>query len=137
LEADHQGCMHAAFRNGLRKPCKGLGDYYVRSDAFTCLQGPEEDNRTFNKKQIRWFLEQYRLLKEAAQSAQVRPFFAEINNIRQLSISAATAYGWFDLQVGQETFGALPQEDQAMLAGADPAPVDPLKDLMGGVLDIP
>jgi len=81
--------MHAAFRNGLRKPCKGLGDYYVRSDAFTCLQGPEEDNRTFNKKQIRWFLEQYRLLKEAAQSAQVRPFFAEINNIRPLSISAA------------------------------------------------
>jgi hypothetical protein len=39
-----------------------------------------------------------------------------IDGIRPLTVDAAASYGWFDLQIGQESFGPLPAEDQAMLA---------------------
>ena len=42
--------------------------------------------------------------------------FDRIGGIRPLTVDAAAGYGWFDLQIGQESFGPLPAEDQAMLA---------------------
>jgi hypothetical protein len=135
VEEDDQGCMRAVFRNAQLRDCAGLGRYFLRSDAFTCLQGPDEDNSTFNKKQIRWYLEQYKLLKAAARAAELRPLFEQINRIRPLPVRVATAYGWFDLQVDQESFRRLPSEDQAMLAGDEPPMADPLRDLMDGIVD--
>jgi|SRR5262245_16073166 len=129
-EEDSQGWMHAAFLNAQRRPC--AGQYFLRSDAFTLLQGQKEDNKAFNGRQIRWLLEQYQALKNAAQSAQLRPLLQRINAIRPLPVEAATSNGWFDLQIGADSFGPLPGEDQAMLAGQDPAPADPLLALVGG-----
>ena len=136
VETDEQGHMRAVFHNGQKRAAKGLGQYLLRSDAFTCLQPKGEDNKSFNRRQIRWYLEQYKLLKEAARTEDVQPLFHKINAIRRLRIGAATAYGWFDLQIETTSFGALPREDQEMLAGLDPAPVIPLKDLMSGVIEL-
>lgn len=121
VEAEEQGHMRAVFRNGQRKAASGFGHYLLRSDAFTCLQPKGEDNDSFNRRQIRWYLEQYKLLKEAAQAAEVQSLLRQINDLRPLAIQAATAYGWFDLQIDQPSFGALPKEDQEMLGGTDPA----------------
>src|SRR5262245_45047772 len=129
-EADSQGWMHAAFLNAQRRPC--AGQYFLRSDAFTLLQGQKEDNKAFNGRQIRWLLQQYQALKNAAQSTQLRPLLQRINAVRPLSVEAATSNGWFDLQIGADSFGPLASEDQAMLAGQDPAPADPLLALVGG-----
>jgi hypothetical protein len=137
-EQDGQGWMHAGFRNTQRRACAGVGDYFVRSDAFTCMQGPDEGNKAFDQKQIRWMLAQYEALKDAAHSAQVQPLFRQINAIRSLPIDAATSYGWFDLQVGQNSFGSLPSEDQALLAGEESRPTDPLLALLpGGAASMP
>src|SRR5262245_61902377 len=131
-DADSQGWMEARFDNAQRRECTGASRYFLRSDVFTCFHHKDEDNKTFNKKQIRWLLEQYRELKAAARSAEIQRLLQQINAIRPLSIDAATSYGWFDLQVGQDSFGRLPDEDQAMLAGNDPVPGNPLLDLIGG-----
>jgi len=40
-----------------------------------------------------------------------------------------------DLQVGHDSFGRLPSKDREMLAGRDPGRANPLKDLMGGIID--
>jgi hypothetical protein len=133
---DTQGCLHAVFCNGQMRHCETPGHYYVRSDWFDFLQGRDEDNDTFNRREIRWLLEQYGLLKEAAKDAEVQRLFQEINGIRPLTIDASTANDWFDLQVGQGSFGRLPSADQAMLAGLDPGPINPLADLMAGVMEI-
>jgi hypothetical protein len=129
---DSPGWMHAAFLNAQRRACAGVGHYYLRGDAFTLLQGEEEDNDTFNRRQIRWFVEQYQALKDAAQSPEVQALFRRIETIRPLPVNVATANGWFDLQVGQASFGPLPDEDEAMLSGEDPVPTDPLVELVGG-----
>jgi len=129
-ERDRPGWMHAAFRNAQRRACAGIGDYFARSVAFTCLH--DEDKKTFDQKQIRWILAQYQALKDAAHSAEVQPLFRQINAIRPLPINVATSYGWFDLQVGQNSFGTLPSEDQALLAGDEPARTDPLLALLPG-----
>jgi hypothetical protein len=131
-ENDSQGYVHAALRNAQRKACAGVGDYYLRSDVFACFQERGEDNKTFDRKQLRWYLEHYRAIKDAAHCADVQPLFRQINAIRPLPINAATSFGWFDLQVGQNSFGPLPQEDQAMLAGQDPVPTDPMLALLPG-----
>jgi hypothetical protein len=133
---DTQGCMHAVFRNGQRKHCKSPGHFVVRGDAFDFLQGRDEDNDTFNRREIRWLLEQYRLLKEAANNAEVHQLLQTIKTIRPLAVDAATAQGWLDLQVGQDSFGRLPSADQAMLADLDPGPINPLADLTAGVMEI-
>src|SRR5882672_11006764 len=86
---DTQGCMHAVFRNGQRKHSKSPGHFVVRGDAFDFLQGRDEDNDTFNRREIRWLLEQYGLLKEAAKNAEVHRLLQEINAIRPLVVDAA------------------------------------------------
>ena len=101
-EEDTQGYMQAIFRNAQRKECAGVARYFLRSDAFTCLQGRGEDNKTFNRKQSRWLLEQYQLLKDAARTPRVQQLLLQINAIQPLRIEAATSHGWFDLQLGQE-----------------------------------
>jgi len=131
-EADDPGHMRTGFRDAQRKACDGAGDYFLRSHAFACLQGRDEDNKAFSRKQSRWYLEQYAALKNAADSGEVEQLFREINNIRPLFIDAATGWGWFDLQVGQDSFGRLPAEDEALLAGTERKPADRLLDLIGG-----
>jgi hypothetical protein len=129
-EQDGQGWMHAAFRNAQRRACPGVGDYFVRSDTFICMQEPGESNTTFDQKQLRWILAQYRALKDAAHAAEMQPLFRQVAAIRPLPVNVATSNGWFDLQIGQDSFGALPGEDQALLAGEEPIRVDPLLALL-------
>jgi hypothetical protein len=110
-----QGFMHVKFRDGQRKPCRGVSQYFLRSEAFTCLDVRGEDRMAARRRQLRFFLEHYTLLKQATASPQVRPLLERIGGIRPLTVDAAAGYGWFDLQIGQESFGPLPAEDQAML----------------------
>jgi hypothetical protein len=131
-EEDDQGFMHAAFRDAQRKECKGSAHYFLRSDAFACLESGDEDHKTFARKESRWLLEQYKALKEAVRSPDVQPLFQEISSIRPLLIDAATGYGWFDLQVGQDSFGRLPAEDQAMSEDREPTPHELLMNLVPG-----
>jgi hypothetical protein len=129
-EQDGQGWLRAAFRNAQRRACPDVGDYFLRSDTFTCMQEPGESNTTFDQKQLRWMLAQYRALKDAAHSAEVQPLFRQIEAIRPLPVNVATCNGWFDLQIGRSSFGVLPSEDQALLAGEEPIRVDPLLALL-------
>jgi hypothetical protein len=111
-----QGFMHVKFRDGQRKPCRGVSQYFLRSDAFTCLDVRGEDRMAARRRQLRFILDHYALLKQAVGAPQVRPLLDRIDGIRPLTVDAAASYGWFDLQIGQESFGPLPAEDQAMLA---------------------
>jgi len=131
-EEDDQGFMRAGFRNAQHRRCEGVGDYILRGDAFTCLESPDEDAKTSLRKQQRWLLEQYQALKDAARAAEVRPLFERINAIRPLRVDAAAAFNWFDLQIGQDSFGRLASDDQALLAGEAANPADLLRDLLPG-----
>jgi hypothetical protein len=131
-EADEQGCMQAGFRDGRRKPCKGVDRYALRSDAFTCLDVRGEDRMAARQRQLLLFLEHYTLLKQAAGSPEVRALRERIDGLRPLTVDAAAGYGWFDLQIGQESFGPLPAEDQATLAHRAASPAEVLLDLAGG-----
>jgi hypothetical protein len=130
-----QGFMRAGFRNVQHQQCEGVGHYLLRSDAFTCLESPDEDVKTSLRKQQRWLLGQYQALKDAIRAAEVRPLFERINTIRPLRVDAAAAFNWFDLQIGQDSFGCLASDDQALLAGTDPNPADLLRDLLPGGSD--
>ncbi len=131
-EADEQGYMHARFRDGQGKPCRGVSEHFLRGDVFTCLEVRGEDRMVSRRRQLRFFLEQYTLLKQAAASLQVRPMLERINAIRPLTVDAAAGYGWFDLRIGEDLFGPLPAEDQATLQGRDASPGEVLLDLAGG-----
>jgi hypothetical protein len=131
-EADDQGYMHVEFRDGQHGPCKGVAQYFLRSDVFTCLEVPGEERLAERRRQLLFFLEQYALLKQAAAAPEVQPLLERINDIRPLSIDAASGYGWFDLQIGQASFGPLPAEDQATLQDRDASPAEVLMDLAGG-----
>jgi hypothetical protein len=131
-EEDDQGFMRAGFRNAQHKRCEGVGHYILRGDAFTCLESPDEDVKTSLRKQQRWLFEQYQALKDAVRAAEVRPLLERINAIRPLRVDAAAAFNWFDLQIGQDSFGRLASDDQALLAGQDTNPADLLRDLLPG-----
>jgi len=131
-EADDQGFMHAKFRNGDGKPCDGVAEYLLRSDAFTCLEVAGEERMAERRRQLVFFLDQYTLLKEAATTPEVRPLLEQIGAIRPLTVEAAAGYGWFDLQIGQATFGPLPAEDRATLEGRQASPGEVLLELAGG-----
>jgi hypothetical protein len=133
VTGDSQGSLHAVFRDGGRRHCQSVGHYYVRGDAFDLYQGGGEDNKAFNKRQIHWLLQHYGALKQAAASAEVVAAWQCIAQIRPLYVDAATAFGWFDLQIGEDSFGPLPGEDQDMLAGLDPRPGDTLAHLTAGL----
>jgi hypothetical protein len=130
--ADDQGYMHAKFRDAQSKPCKGASQYFLRSDAFTCLNVPGEDRMAERRRQLEFFLAQYMLLKQAAASSELRPLLERINAIRPLTVDAAAGYGWFDLQIGHPSFGPLPAEDQATLQDREASPAEVLADLAGG-----
>lgn len=134
-EADDQGFMRASFRNAQHNGCKGVGQYILRSDAFNCLESPDEDVQASLRKQQRWLFEQYQALKDAARAAEVRPLFDRINAIRPLRVDASAAFNWFDLQINQDSFGRLASDDQALLAGEDADPADLLGDLLPGGTD--
>ena len=65
----------------------------------------------------------------------MRPLFEWINAIQPLRVDAAAAFNWFDLQIGQDSFGRLASDDQALLAGKDANPADRLLDLLPGGAD--
>lgn len=136
VEGDEPGYMHAMFRNEQKKSARGFGHFFVRGDVFDCIQPDGENNKDLNRREIRWLLQQYSVLKEAAVTTEVRLLLKRIIAIRPLPIAAATSYGWFDLQLGQDSFGPLPSEDEATLAGNDPPPVDPLEDVMGEIMEV-
>src|SRR5262249_50102895 len=127
---DRQGFMQASFRDAQHRRCEGVGHYILRSDAFTCLESPGEEVKTSLRKQQRWLLEQYQALKDAVRTAEVRPLFEWINAIQPLRVDAAGAFNWFDLRIGQASFGRLASDDQALLAGKDANPADRLLDLL-------
>lgn len=134
-EGDEQGFMRASFRNAQNKRCEGVGHYILRGDAFTCLESPDEDVKTSLRTQQRWLFEQYQALKNAARAADVQPLLKQINAIRPLRVEAAAAFNWFDLQIGEDSFGRLASDDQALLAGKDANPADRLLDLLPGGSD--
>jgi len=128
--ADNQGFMRAAFRNAQRKRCKDMGHYLLRGDAFTCLAGP--DVKASLREQQRWLFEQYQALKDAIRAPEVSPLFQRVNAIRPLRVDAAAAFNWFDLQIGQDGFGRLADDDEALLEGTAANPVELLRDLLPG-----
>src|SRR5262249_4815863 len=131
-EEDEQGFMRAGFRDAQHRRCEGVGHYILRSDAFTCLERPDDDVKTSLRKQQRWLFQQYQALKEAVRAAEVQPLFERINAIRPLRVDAAAAFNWFDLQIGQDSFGRLATDDQALLEGKEANPADRLLDLLPG-----
>ena len=114
-ETDGHGFMHARFRDAQRKPCLGVSQYFLRSDALTCLNTRGEDRAAARQRQLRFWLEQYAALKQAAASPAVAPLLDRISRTHPLTMEAAAGYGWFDLQLGRDSFGPLPVQDQAML----------------------
>lgn len=131
-EADDQGFMHAKFRDRQGEPCEGVAEYFLRSDALTCLEVAGEDRMAERRRQLVFFLDQYTLLKQAASAPEVRPLLAYIGALHPLIVEAAAGYGWFDLQIGQESYGRLPAEDQATLEGRKATPAEVLVELAGG-----
>jgi hypothetical protein len=129
---DDAGSMRAGFRDARNQRCQGVGDYVLRGEAFTCLDDPGDNVKASLRKQQRWLLAQYQALKDAVRTADVQPLFARINAIRPLQVNAAAAFNWFDLQIGEATFGRLAADDQALLAGTQANPADRLRDLLPG-----
>jgi hypothetical protein len=114
-ETDGHGFVHARFRDRHHKPCLGVSQYFLRTDALTCVEIRGEDRMAARRRQLRFWLEHYGLLKQATAAPALRPLLDRIGRARPLTVEAAAGYGWFDLQIGQESFGPLPAEDQAML----------------------
>jgi hypothetical protein len=132
MAGDAPGYMHAKFRDGQHKPCNGVGQYFLRGDAFTSLVVAGEDGMAERRRQLLFFLDQYTMLKEAAASPEVHPLLAYIGAVHPLTVRAAAGYGWFDLQIGQESFGRLPAEDQATLESRKASPAEVMMELAGG-----
>src|SRR5262249_6012188 len=116
-EADDQGYMHLKFRDGQHRACAGVAEYFLRSDAFTCLEVAGEDRIVERRRQLGLFLDQYTLLKAAVAAPEVQPLLAYIDAVHPLMVEAAAGFGWFDLQIGKATFGPLSAEDRATLEG--------------------
>ena len=131
-EADDQGYMHLKFRDGQHKACEGVAAYFLRSDAFTCLEVAGEDRMVERRRQLGLFLDQYTLLKAALAAPEVQPLLAYIGAIHPLIVEAAAGFGWFDLQIGQATFGPLSAEDRATLEGRKASPSEIMQELAGG-----
>ena len=72
-EMDGQGFMHVKFRDGQRKPCRGISQYFLRSNAFTCLDVRGEDRMAARRRQLRFVLEHYALLKQAVARRRCGP----------------------------------------------------------------
>jgi hypothetical protein len=135
IPGDELGRLLAVFRSAPRHPAKHLGTYALRGEVFDLIQPRSESNAQFNRREIRWFLEVYGKLKAAALTAENRPLFEKFAAARPIAIDAATSYGWFDLRIGQDAFGPLPEEDVALLSGGDAKP-NPVRDLTAGVVDL-
>ena len=131
-EPDDQGYMHAKFRDGQNRACEGVAEYFLRSDAFTCLEVAGEDRMVERRRQLGFFLDQYTLLKGAVTSPEVQPLLAYIDAIHPLIIEAAAGFGWFDLQIGKAMFGPLSAEDRATLEGRKASPAEIMLELAGG-----
>jgi len=131
-EPDDQGYMHAKFRDGQNRACEGVAEYFLRSDAFTCLEVAGEDRMVERRRQLGFFLDQYTLLKEAVTSPEAQPLLAYIDAIHPLIVEAAAGFGWFDLQIGKAMFGPLSAEDRATLEGRKASPAEIMLELAGG-----
>ena len=127
--------MRAVFRNAQHKPCAGMPQYILRSDAFACLQNPGENMKVFQRRLMHWMLEQYTSLKAALRHSEVKPLFDLINTVRPLHVDATAVFNWFDLQVGQDSFGRMASDDRALLDGTDVNSADRLRDLLPGGSD--
>ncbi len=136
FEAD-TGQASAKFNNSLNRQSEEVGTYALRGEYFTLLQGKDEDDTAFGRRQLVWLLNGYKGLKAALRDSEVWPLYERINSSHPLSIRLATINGWFDLQPGQEGFGTLPYEDQELLAGMELREQDPIEALTSGVLHSP
>ncbi len=137
FEKDSMGESTAKFNNSVNRQAEDVGSYKVRSEQFTLLQQAGEDDTAFGRRQLVWFLEHYRVLKDALRDNAVWPLYQRINESHPLGLRLATINGWFDLQPGDEKFGALPYQDQELLAGMEPTPEKPAAALTAGVLGAP
>jgi hypothetical protein len=88
----------------------------------------------FRRRELVWFLDQYKTLKAALRDGQVWPLYEKIDSSYPLRVRLATINGWFDLQARQEGFGILPYEDQELLAGMEPKKEDPMEALGRGIV---
>jgi len=136
IAAGNTGSVQASFQKSTKSQSEGIGIFIVTSDHFNFAQGENEDRAAFDRRELEWWLEQYKLVKEAIRDPQTWPLFEKMHASRAITVQAATANGWFELRPGQEGFGPLPANDQRLLAGKARTPDDPLKDLTSGVLDV-
>jgi hypothetical protein len=137
FEAD-TGSTTAKFYNSLNRQADEIGVYVIRSDPhFTILQGNGEDDTVFERRRLVWLLEQYKQMKAALRSSEIWPLYEWISSSQPLSIRLATINGWFDLAPEKDGFGALPLEDQELLAGMEPRASDPMAHLTVGILSAP
>lgn len=130
------GNLRASFHNSLKRQSDGVPIYRLHGNYFECVQGEKEDDRSFEGRHLVWLLDQYRTLKEAARDNSLVPLFEKVSSPRPMAIRAGTSNGWFELQLGQQEFGPLPENDRLLLAGKETVPDDPLQNLAGGVLDV-
>ena len=131
-EEDGQAYLHAAFVDTANKSCKGVSQYFLKSDHYTCLHDDDEDSQTFNKIQLEWYLQQYQLLKDQLNNPQLESLREKLEEVRPLVAHAATAFGWFDMQIGTPSFGPLSVNDQLALDGESTVRENPLMDLLPG-----
>jgi hypothetical protein len=133
-EAERLGQASAIFRNSLNSQAEGIGCYLLRSEHFTLLQGKDEDDTAFERRELVWLLDNYKALKAALRDSAVWSLYENINSSRALKIRLGTANGWFGVETSQEGFGTLPYGDQELLAGMVPTKEHPLEALTSGVL---
>lgn len=134
FEQDSTGQCTAKFNNSLNRQADGIGTFHLRSGHFDLLQGKDEGDDVFGRRQLVWMLDHYKNLKTALQNPELWPLYEKISSSHPLKVRLATINGWFDLQPGEKGFGTLPYEDQELLAGMTPGTPDPMEHLTGGIL---
>jgi hypothetical protein len=137
IEADRMGRASATFQNSLNRQSEGIGCFVLQSEQFTLLQGEDEDDADFARRELVWLLDNYKGLKAALRDGEVWSLYERINSSRALKIRLGTGHGWFGLEAGQEGFGTLPYGDQELLAGMKPTKRDPMEALTSGILTSP
>lgn len=131
-EEDEKAYLHAAFVDGANKNCKGVSQYFLRHEHYTCLHADDEDSSTFNRTQLLWYLDQYKQVKNALNHPNLSALLEKVQELHPLEVHAATAFGWFDIQFAEDEFGVMSQNDQLLLDGQATISENPFTDLMPG-----
>lgn len=131
------GAATANFYTSRREENTAAPRYILRREDFVCARDKDQDFHSYTATLLAWQLAQYVVLKQALQRPEVWPLFEKLNAGGPLRVKGGGVYDWFDLQPGQEKFGALSASDRSALRGLKPSARDAFKDLTAGLVDIP